>query len=223
MGYVTLNCEWTEGCDKTKACRVSRSTEDGEDYIATQIERIKKEYPLATDITVVEPPFNEGKPYAVDILIDYIMSRRPDLDRKRVTELDWLILDTDRKDYFSNGYVTNLADAKKIFDDEESNYRDWVYLREPGFVIFDVTQHTSHELFLAHWYQILTQILPTNKEFDTYTVRGDEEAESFLHAQCGFYLSSAYGVGHVTKSSNMKLTGQEKIVFKNFTFRDLDP
>lgn len=225
MGYVSLTCEFIEDGEKQRLY-VGRPTVEGEDYIATQTAVIREEYPTATNIVVTENPRNDGYPYAVDALIEFMLFKRPDLDREKLLESEWLILTTDRKEYQRGAYVCNLSEAKAIFDDEDSEYTDWVYLREFGIVVFDVTKHTSHEIFLAHWYTIIKYILNGTADFERKMLRYDwksGDAEKFLHAKYGFYMTSAYGVGSVNKSADMKLTFDEKQVFSRFRFRDLEP
>lgn len=224
MGYVSLVCTYTVG-GKKDGYRTSRPTKDGEDYLATERAKILKEYPAAKNIEVKEPPFNEGYPYALDGLIDLIQSKRPDITREEIEKLSYMVLLTHRDDYYRGAYITTLPEAKRIFDDADSEYRDWVYFREFGIVIFDVTKHVSHEIFLYHWYAILAHVLPfdTKLERSLLRLRGDYSGEPFLHAKFGFYRTSAYGIGNVIKSANMKLTAAEKAVFGQFRFRDLEP
>ena len=224
MGYVSLNCEWAIN-GKSDGYRTSRPTKDGEDYIATTIAGIKADHPKATNIVVVEEPYNEGHPYAIDTLIGYIRIRRPDISAEDIEDAKFMLL-TDARDRYRRGaYITSLAEAKKIFDDEDSDYNDWVYLREFGIVLFNVTEHTSHELFLTHWYHVLVHVLPTKANLEKRLLRGDHKTdpEKFLHAKCGFFLTSAHGIGMVTKSADMKLNAQEKTVFGRFKFRDIEP
>jgi hypothetical protein len=81
---------------------------------------------------------------------------------------------------------------------------------------------------MAHWYFIIKDVLNTTIDFETFTdsklLRLDNlGTENFLHAKYGFYKTSAYGVGVVSKSANFKLNAQEKIVFNTFKFRDYEP
>lgn len=223
MAYISLDCSWREAGEE-RSVRIGRSSMPGEDYIATEIADILKEHPTATDIKVVERPYNEGYPFAVDALIDCILARRTDLDRMTVERVSSSILRTDRKDYRRGAYIATLPEAKKIFADKSSTYEDWVYFREFGFVLFDVTKHGSHGVFLTHWHRIF-ELFKSGEEFTFANIRGnfDTGAEQFLHAKHGFYLSSAYGTSVVSKSANMKLTAQEKIVFGKMKFSDIEP
>jgi len=222
MGYVSLECTYTiDG--KSEGMNVSRPTKDGEDYIATQKAEILEEFPTATDIVVIEEPYNEGHPYAVDTLVDLILEHRPDIDRQTLLGYEFRILRTKRDKYNRGAYIVPLEDAKAILDKDD--YRDWVYFKDFGFVIFDVTKHTSHEIFLSCWYHILTHILPTKVDFETQMEKIDteEDAEKFLHAKHGFFLSGAMNLYLVNKSTEYKLDFQEKAIFGKCRFRDLEP
>ena len=224
MGYVRLEGTFTVN-GKPKNISYMRPTKDGEDYFETQRAEILEDYPKAKNIVVTEPPYNEGHPYALDALIDLILERRPDIDHQLLLDLDYLILNTKRDDYDRGAYILPLAEAKALLDAEYRDFRDWVYFKDYGFVIFDVTKHTSHEIFLSHWYHILTHILPTKvdieKQFDKVDM--DEDAEKFLHAKHGFFLSGAMNLYLVNKSTEFKLDFQEKAIFGKCRFRELSP
>jgi hypothetical protein len=226
MLYVRLICTWIED-GKQRDYIVSRPAGEKEKYLVTQAKRIKKECPKATDIKVVEAPFNDGYPHAVDGLIDIILQKRPDLSREVLSELHWTILTTDRRDYKRGAYICSLAEAKQIIEDRDTHYMDWVYIRPLNIVIFDVTKHTSHQIFLSYWYFILTYLLTSTPPYDTIDkiadecLDYDEDSEKFLLSDYGFFKTSAYGVGTVLKSEKMKLTAQEKTAFARYTFRDL--
>ncbi len=224
--YVRLICTWMEE-GKQRGYIVSRSAGEKEKYLVTQAKRIKQECPKAANIKVVEAPFNDGYPFALDGLIDIILQKRPDLSREALSELHWTILTTDRRDYKRGAYICSLAEAKDIFEDSDTHYMDWVYIRPLNIVIFDVIKHTSHQIFLSYWYYILTYLLTSTPPYDTMEkiaeagVEYDEDSEKFLLSNYGFFKTSAYGVGTVLKSEQMKLTAQEKNVFARYKFGDL--
>lgn len=225
MGYVSLDCEYKVG-RQVHRYYGGRNVKDGEDFIAAEIAEIKKDHPKATNIVVKERPYNEGYPFALDYLIDRIREHRPDIPRETLEKHHWLILMTDRKEYQRGAYITTLPEAKVIFDDEDADFTDWVYLREFGIVIFNVKNHTSHQLFLSHWNYILSNILHTTKKWreeSIYSKDPDASSEAFLHNKHGFFLSSAYGNASITKSADYKLNAQEKVIFGGYRFREIEP
>lgn len=121
------------------------------------------------------------------------------------------------------GYWKPLGpEAKKELED--GNFRDFVYIRRWGMVIFDLSKHTSHEMFMANWNWILSNLLDNpSLTLDDMPCMTDEgiEADRFLHKCHGIFLSS---IGQrPIKSSNMTLTAQERQVFSSMKMIDIDP
>lgn len=227
MAYLNLICTFTVGRTQ-KEINMGRPTKDGEDWHTAVTKEILEEYPKAKNIVVVEEPKNEGFPYAIDTLMAFIMKQRPDITREMLEDVEYCILTESRNEYRRGAYIVSLEEAKVIFDDENSDWDDWVYIRDMESVIFNITKHTSHHVFLAHWYHILTKVLSERGvvtkakiERRLWNVDFDRDSEKFLEAGLGFFQTSAYGVGHITKSADMKMTPEEKAAFGDFKVREI--
>ncbi len=188
--------------------------------------RIKKENPGCTDLKVYETPANDGKPLLIDELIKRLKEHRPDLQDDDIAKWEFLLLtNTGRKDCRETGYWLPIGPAARK-EIEKGDYRDFVYFRRWGIFLFDVSKHTSHELFMANWNWILSNML----DDDTVTIddmpsfdNSRDEAEKFLHNNHGLFLSSAYSTSAITKSTNMKLTASERLMFAGHRIREIDP
>lgn len=49
------------------------------------------------------------------------------------------------------------------------------------------------------------------------------QQEVFLHDQCGFFMSRAFNMRQVLKSTNLRLSAVEKTVFGHMDFDDIEP
>lgn len=194
-----------------------------EDYITA----IKKEFPNATDITAKDGIHNGGRPKALPQLKALIKKHRPDITDEVLTEYEDFLLPDERNEYMENGFILSPPEAKKFFA-SETDYDDFVYIRPLGIVVFNITGHTSHEIFLSRWRNIIKHIIQGNGTFedvdrDDFTDKGELCGEEFLHSGCGFFMSSAYGSHEIQTSSDHRMTFAEKQVFKGMRVRELDP
>jgi hypothetical protein len=196
-----------------------------DDAIATLKKDILEEYPNAKNIVITEEPKNKGKPLLIDELVRLVKKDRPDLDDTHFSEYEFMLLTNPGRDsYRQGGYWHNLVDAKALFDDPNADYVDWVYIRRWGIVVFNVSHHTSHEMFLSNMNWILSNLLDSTQFTmnDLPCLCSPDNAEAYLH-NCHGFFSSRVGYGRVTKSANMKLNAQERIAFAGMRFRELEP
>lgn len=113
--------------------------------------------------------------------------------------------------------IVPLSDFKsQILDNEYFNLENWLYDRVTGYVLVNM-EFGSHESVAALLAQAYTSELKRGR------IRSKDQgkyAEEFIERGYG-WKCSAGTYGRILKSKDIKLTAQEKIVFKQFVFMDL--
>lgn len=217
MGYFTVEYTYTDKDGKQRGGSCSSPS----DTVEQLIERLNNEFAAEGSIvhTIGERPKNGGKPYAVDILIDFILSKNDKMTREELLKHDWMILNTDRKDYREGVKAVPLHEAKVIIDADD--FDDFVYIRSAGLVLFDVGSQTSHQMFCGQWMAIEETLLQ-GKGYDEWFASecqysdGDGQ-ELFLEENKGIFMSRAYQARTTYKGSNWTMQGAERQVFKSLT------
>lgn len=220
---------YTIGKEKMEDC-IPFADEDSisvQEAIEQACEQLQQYYPMAQNIHGQELLKNKGKPYLVDQLIELIHQERPDLTVNDLRQHEKLILRTDRESYEEGAFALTLPEAKQYMANSSNKFRDFVYLRRYGLVLFNIGHHTSHQIFTSAWHWIETVLFnnPGTTMDNYYSVRGDYRLhqESFLHDSLGFFMSRAMNLRQVEKSTNMRLTAAEKMVFGHIDFDELSP
>jgi hypothetical protein len=223
MGYFWLDTKFmVEGEARNGSRGIPADTL--EDAIQRVRIDITDKHPNAANIDIQESAKNRGNPLLIDELVKRVKEDRPDLSDTHLRECEFMLLvHTGRKDYTMGGFWKPLGpEAKAIIED--GNYKDFVYIRRWGIVVFDVSKHTSHEMFMANWNWILSNLLDNpSLTLDNMPCMTDEgaEADKFLHNCHGIFLSS---IGQrPLKSSNMTLTAQERQVFSSMKMIEIEP
>ncbi len=195
-----------------------------DEVIEQQKMQLLSDYPNAKNINVCEEKPRHNEPLLIDELVKRIKSERPDLSDEHLAGCEFMLLTDPRpeRNVYMPSFWRNLPDAKKVIEDDTIEYNDWVYIRRWGIVLFNVGQHTSHEIFMANWNWILSNLFDgSTLDLDDLPSLTDCDAEAFLHNQHGFFVSRV-GTG-VTKSTNMKLNASERLAFAAVRFRELEP
>ena len=193
------------------------------------IQQVQDRYPMATHIEAKEMLKNKGQPYLVDQLFELIRKERPDITVEQLRKKEWMILRTDRESYEQGAFALTLPEAKKFMSNRSNKFDDFVYLRRYGLVLFNIGKHTSHQIFTSIWHWIETVLLQDpQSHLRDYVKHPDRDnyrhhQERFLHDCLGFYMSRAMNLRQVEKSTNMRLTAAEKMVFGHVDFDELSP
>jgi hypothetical protein len=201
----------------------SYSTNGGEDGKSeeTMLASLRKEHPDPSyTFKVTAEPIDRGEiPRA--ILVKRFQAMRPSrpIPAESIEEFGDYFLP--EPSIYGVARVIPLAEAKKEMLHGE--WEDFVYLRPLGVVVFDVKHHTSHEIFMSHWYRLFKFAIEGGKTLEQIDNmdwgRFAGEQDLFIEEDYGFFMSSAFGVGHVTCSKySRKLNAAEKQVFGHLTF-----
>lgn len=169
-------------------------------------------------------------PKSAEPLIAGLLKRtfaiRPELNTPAFIDAFELILPEERGYVRYPSFCVPLADARKLINDDDFDYSDFVYIRCFGLVLFNVWTHTSHEIFMTKWRFFVNEIL--NGKGDEGTVIDTDhdckkEAEFFLHEGHGTFVSSSMNKPFMFVSNNHPLNFQERKVFERIKTRELDP
>ncbi len=115
--------------------------------------------------------------------------------------------------------LVNLEEARQLFEDDEFDFTDWVYIREWQMVYFNVTRHTTHCIFMGQLAYFFEQAKKGFRgKWWNNPIDWEEYQDKFVEDGYGFFRSSATGYKagfkpHLLISDNISLTIAEKMAF----------
>lgn len=126
--------------------------------------------------------------------------------------------DAKRCNYRFDECTFDFIEAKKIID--SGNYRDFFYDRATSAIMFNITAHPVYIGYVEMFYR---ECVDKKGSFDDFFMAHPNDiikySEYYLEKGRGFYMSSVSD--KITIGEGVKLTAQEKILFKGFEFRKL--
>jgi hypothetical protein len=111
----------------------------------------------------------------------------------------------------------SLTNAKKIFDSD--NYRDFIYDRATGWVLFNIIAHPVYLGKIEAFYKACVDKQGTHEDYFAEidkSIGNRKYSEDFITNGRGFYSSSVGNCIYIP--DGFKFTAQEKIIFREFKF-----